>query len=112
MKTLTALPPVTEADVRSASAPSEETGRGIADLGEAVVYHDLKTGRMRRVRLVLPQDVDPIRGRISITSPIGAVLLGLGEGQTADWHDRHGNRRTLRVVRIEDDLEPGGYLNV
>jgi transcription elongation GreA/GreB family factor len=115
MKTLTAFPPFANAP-GAARKPNpalrEASGRDIVDLGEAVVYHDPKTGRTRRVRLVLPQDVDPERGRISVHSPIGAALLGLGVDQIAEWQDRRGNRRSLRVVRIEDDLEPAGYLNV
>lgn len=115
MKTITTFPPVAStpgAARKSRPAPREASGYGIVEMGEAVVYHDPKTGRTRRVRLVLPQDVDHERGRISVHSPVGAALLGLAEGQTGEWQDRRGNRRTLRVVRIEDDLEPGGYLNV
>ncbi|GAA0564221.1 GreA/GreB family elongation factor [Rhizomicrobium electricum] len=113
MKTITTLPPVSSRDADPRIVLRQPPGdHGIVNLGEAVLYHDQKTGRTRRVRIVLPQDVDPERGRISVYSPVGAALMGLHVGQSADWEDRHGNRRTLKVLSIEDNLEPVGYLNV
>jgi regulator of nucleoside diphosphate kinase len=112
MKTITTLPPVAIDDARVAPVVLRQDNHGIVDLGEAVVYRDDKSGQTRRVRIVLPQDVDPERGRISVYSPVGSALMGLHVGQSADWEDRRGNRRTLQVVRIEDNLEPVGYLNV
>lgn len=111
MKTITTLPPVSN-DAQEPRIVPRQDNHGIVDLGEAVVYRDDKSGRTRRVRIVLPQDVDPERGRISVYSPVGSALMGLHVGQSADWEDRRGNRRTLQVVRIEDNLEPVGYLNV
>jgi regulator of nucleoside diphosphate kinase len=113
MKTITTLPPVSSHDANPQIVLRQPHGdHGIVNLGEAVHYRDQKTGRTRRVRVVLPQDVDPERGRISVYSPVGAALMGLHVGQSAEWEDRRGNRRTLKVVGIEDNLEPVGYFNV
>jgi regulator of nucleoside diphosphate kinase len=115
MKTITTLPPVSSDDAQPSrvvlNRPSDG-GHGIVNLGEVVIYRDHKTGRTRRVRVVLPQEVNPEHGRISVYSPVGAALMGLQVGQTANWEDRRGNRRTLHVLGIEDNLEPVGYLNV
>jgi transcription elongation GreA/GreB family factor len=107
MKTITSLPPVADSGKR---LPRGD--QGIVDVGEAVTYRDQKTGRIWRVRVVEPREVDPERRRISRHSPVGLALVGLAVGDSADWHDRHGTRRTLKVVSIEDDLEPVGYINV
>ncbi len=113
MKTITTLPPVSSHDANPRVFLRQPQGdQGVVNLGEAVIYRDQKTGRTRRVRVVLPQDVDTERGHISVYSPVGAALMGLHVGQSADWEDRRGNRRTLHVVGIEDNLEPVGYLNV
>jgi regulator of nucleoside diphosphate kinase len=117
LKTITTLPPLSPHDsdherARIVARTPRRSGPGAVDMGEAVVYHDQNTGRTRRVRIVPPRDVDPERGRISLQSPVAAALLGLSVGQTAEWEDRRGNRRTLRVLRIEDDIEPAGYLDV
>lgn len=111
MKTITALPPLADSEPLP-QRPHRRSGHGIVDLGEAVVYCDQASGRTRRVRVVEPDQVDPGRGRISKSSPIGAALLGLRIGEKAEWHDRRGNCHTLTVLRIEDDIEPLGYLNV
>jgi regulator of nucleoside diphosphate kinase len=113
MKTITALPPIAATDHTHAPARiHRRAGHGIVEIGEAVVYRDQNTGRTRRVRVVEPDRVDPERGRISIASPVGAALVGLRVGEKAEWEDRRGNRRTLKVLRIEDNIEPLGYFNV
>jgi regulator of nucleoside diphosphate kinase len=117
LKTIATLPPFSPPDseherARIVARTPRRSGLGAVDIGEAVVYHDQNTGRTRRVRVVPLRDVDPERGRISLQSPVGAALLGLSVGQTAEWEDRRGNRRTLRVLRIEEDIESVGYLDV
>jgi regulator of nucleoside diphosphate kinase len=112
MKTITTLPPVSSHDTHHPRGPQRHSDHGVVNLGEAVLYRDQKTGRTRRVRVVRPEDVDPERNRISVHSPVGAALIGLHVGQSATWEDRRGNRRTLSVLGIEDNLEPVGYLNV
>lgn len=113
MKTITTLPPVSPHDADPRVFLRQPHGdHGVVNIGEAVIYCDQKTGRTRRVRVVLPQHADSERGHISVYSPVGSALMGLHVGQSADWEDRRGNRRTLKVISIEDNLEPVGYLNV
>jgi len=117
MSTITTLPPflLSGGDSergRIVAAGRRRSGRGVVDVGEAVVYRDHNTGRAWRVRVVPPQDADHTLGRISAASPVGAALVGLSEGESAEWKDRRGNRRTLHVLRIEDNIEPVGYINV
>lgn len=116
-KTITSLPgiapPQNEFERKKPFLPRQNgMAAEIVDVGEAVVYHDLGSGRSRRVRVVTPEKADPARGWISAGSPVGAALIGLREGQFAHWQDRGGKKRTLRVLRIENQLEPVGYLNV
>lgn len=137
MKTMTVLPPIAipgdehqrlqtiaEAALRTSphsarflldelnrAAVSTRLNRRTVRMGVPVVFRDHSSGRDRRVRVVYPGEADPAAGRISVLTPVGAALVGLGEGQSMEWHDRRGNRRMLRVLRIEDDIEPAGYFD-
>jgi len=35
-----------------------------------------------------------------VLTPIGAALIGLGEGQSITWKTRDGRTRELRVLRV------------
>jgi len=69
-------------------------------MGSQVEFSDNGTERVRSVRLVYPGEEDVVQGKISVLTPIGAALLGLGEGQSIDWQTRDGAWRKLTVVRI------------
>lgn len=81
-------------------------------IGTPVLFRDENSGREREVRVVYPNDADPMSGRISILTPIGAALIGLTKGNTMAWLDERGNRRALKVLHVEEDIEPVGYMDV
>jgi regulator of nucleoside diphosphate kinase len=63
---------------------------------------DYETGNdeTRTVTLVFPQDEDISAGRISVLTPVGIALIGLGAGDEMDWHTRDGRTQRLKVTRI------------
>ncbi|HET9810955.1 MAG TPA: nucleoside diphosphate kinase regulator [Sphingomicrobium sp.] len=74
---------------------------GHVALNSTVAFVDEKSGQMREVRLVLPRDANIAEGRISILTPIGAALYGLGTGACIDWPDLSGTDRRIRIVRVK-----------
>jgi regulator of nucleoside diphosphate kinase len=53
----------------------------------------------RSFKLVYPHEADIAQKRISVLTPVGAMLLGLTEGQTIDWES--GERRhRLSIERV------------
>ncbi len=50
-------------------------------IGHSVTLCDLDSGEELCYRLVSPREVDPTRGKISNTSPIGQALIGKGRGE-------------------------------
>lgn len=56
---------------------------------------------------VEPHQADFSNGRISILTPVGAMLLGLSEGQTIEWSgaDDRAHRMTVEQVR-ESPAQP------
>ncbi|MGB3808491.1 MAG: nucleoside diphosphate kinase regulator [Parvibaculum sp.] len=59
-----------------------------------------ESGRVDRLKLVYPADHVANGGCVSIASPVGVAMLGLREGQSFTWSSRHGDVRTLKVLKI------------
>ena len=61
-----------------------------------------------KVTLCYPADAEPARGLVSVLSPLGASLLGLGVGDLARWRTPVGEDRTARVVEVLFQPEASG----
>jgi transcription elongation GreA/GreB family factor len=64
-------------------------------LNSIVEYTDLLSGRTRKLSLVLPHEADIDQNRISVTTPVGAALLGLTPGQSFSWTTDDGRPHAL-----------------
>lgn len=73
---------------------------GVVRMNSHVEFRDYRTGRLRRVQLVYPQQADIGDGRISVLSPVGTALLGLAEGQSISWSTDDRRRHRLTVLRV------------
>jgi regulator of nucleoside diphosphate kinase len=71
-------------------------------LNSIVEYTDLLTGRSRKLSLVLPHEADIDQNRISVTTPVGAALLGLTPGQPFSWTTDEGRPRALVVRSVTE----------
>jgi regulator of nucleoside diphosphate kinase len=74
----------------------------IVRMNSHVEFKDDRTGRIRRVQLVYPQQADIGQGRISVLSPVGTALLGLAEGQSISWSGDDRRRPRLTVLRVSN----------
>lgn len=52
--------------------------------------------------LVDPHRADFSQHRISVLTPVGAMLLGLSEGQTIEWTGKDGRSHNVRVARVRE----------
>lgn len=75
----------------------------VVAVGRTVTYRDETTGQEKTVSLVLPEDADIARGRVSILTPIGVALIGLAENASFHWETRDGTRRVLTVLCVASD---------
>lgn len=66
----------------------------------ATVEYGSDDGHQRRVTLVYPADADIAQNKISILTPIGTALLGLGVGQSIQWTTNDGRNRTLTILAV------------
>ncbi|MFH1031670.1 MAG: transcription elongation factor GreA [Chloroflexota bacterium] len=55
-----------------------------ANIGNSVILQDSSSGEERRYTLVGPREVDPLKGKISVASPIGKAVVGRGEGEVLE----------------------------
>lgn len=67
-------------------------------LGCEVKFVEFGSSQLRRGRLVLPDETRTAHC-ISVLSPIGTALIGLGPGQSIHWTER-GRERGLAVLEV------------
>lgn len=80
----------------------------IITIGSEVTFRDNATGNVQTVTLVMPTEADITRHRISVLTPVGAALIGIGKGETIWWqtHDHEVRELTIREVVTRDDSTP------
>lgn len=76
-----------------------------ARIGSAIRFRDETTGRESTVTLVLPQDADIEKSRISIMTPVGVALIGMAPERSIDWVTPAGEERRLTVLDVTDPAE-------
>lgn len=73
-----------EATLKSATVIDKSRNTSKIKIGETVKLYDLSSRKQLRYVLVDSREANPIKGRISIASPIGKALLGKERGQTIE----------------------------
>ena len=69
-------------------------------MGDHVVFRDDMTGQTRERQLVYPAESNPAKRKISVLTPVGAALIGVGEGETITWPTRSGKEHRLTVLKV------------
>ncbi len=89
-------------ELERASTNAPENPEKIVRMQSHVRYRQKSTGQVREVQIVYPHQADPAAGRISILTPVGVALIGLSEGQSIEWKDRNGKRKSLIVLNVRN----------
>ena len=84
---------------RAKKVAVEDLSADVVALDREVTMIDLEDDSEETYRLVLPDQADVSRLRISVLAPIGAALLGYREGDQVEWPVPGGLRR-LRIKRV------------
>lgn len=89
------LAELTRAEVRAeADVPDGVVGMG------STVHFKAEDGQDRKVTLVYPGQADIEAGKVSVTTPVGAALIGLRVGQSFQWAGRDGQDHLLTVMEV------------
>ena len=93
---------IERADIAADDVPLNSVVR----IGCEVKFVDHAEARIQHARLVLPNDA-PCSHRISVLSPTGTALIGLGPGQSIRWteQDRERSLAVLEVSAMNCDQE-------
>ncbi len=78
----------------------EAVPENVVRMGSTVTFRS-DDGHKRRMTLVYPVDEDITLHKISVLTPIGAALIGLGEDQSISWTARDGRKHELTVLKVE-----------
>ena len=83
--------------------------RDRAAYGSIVTVRDIETRETITYRLVIGDEADPERGLISISSPIGASLVGKQEGDevTVQTPAKVRHLEIVRLVTLHDQVADG-----
>jgi len=71
----------------------------VVRMGSTVTFKS-DDGNTRTLKLVYPADESLDDHRISIMTPVGAALIGLGTGQSISWTARDGKHHRLTVTKV------------
>jgi len=75
----------------------------LVTMGSEVKFIDHGASSIRRVKLAYPDEAGGSR-IVSVLTPLGSALIGLGPGQSIDWYDRGAERR-LTVLEVHASHE-------
>jgi regulator of nucleoside diphosphate kinase len=90
---------IERADLRAAN----EMPGDVVTLGSEVTFRHAE--RTQTVHIVVPEDADIERRRISVLTPVGAALLGLTVGQKISWEMPDKRMAVLEVLAVRQPNE-------
>ena len=73
--------------------------KDVVRMGSTVTFKS-DDGHVRTLKLVYPADESLDQHRISVMTPVGAALIGLGTGQSISWTARDGKHHRLTVTKV------------
>jgi regulator of nucleoside diphosphate kinase len=72
----------------------------VVRMGSTVTFKS-DDGQTRTMTLVYPVDESLDDHRLSVMTPIGAALIGLGVDQSISWPSRDGKHHRLTVLKVK-----------
>lgn len=86
----------------------EEVPADTVTMYSQILIANSATGAQSKLTLCYPHDAEPVKGFISILSPIGISLIGLRVGALARWHGPDGNSASAQLLSILFQPEASG----
>ena len=84
---------------RAQIVADKDVPKDVVRMGSTVTFKS-DDGNTRTLKLVYPADESLDDHRISIMTPVGAALIGLGTGQSISWTARDGKHHRLTVTKV------------
>lgn len=87
-------------ELNSMIIAAETSARPFVRLNSTVEFEDLDSGRVRCLKVCLPEGANLEEQRVSVLSPVGAALIGLSVGRAFAWRTAAGQMRRLRAISV------------
>jgi regulator of nucleoside diphosphate kinase len=84
---------------RAEIVDDKDVPKDVVRMGTTVTFKS-DDGHVRTLKLVYPADESLDEHRISVMTPVGAALIGLGTGQSISWTARDGKHHRLTVTKV------------
>ena len=84
---------------RAKLVDAEKVPGDVVRMGSTVTFKQ-DDGHTRTLKLVYPAEESLDAHRISVMTPVGAALIGLGVGQSISWTARDGKDHRLTVTKV------------
>ena len=84
---------------RAQIVADKDVPKDVVRMGSTVTFKS-DDGHTRTLKLVYPADESLDEHRISVMTPVGAALIGLGMGQSISWTARDGKHHRLTVTKV------------
>ncbi len=79
--------------------PNQEKPSPKVILGCWVIVQEFYGAKSSSYRIVPADSADPVSGRISVSSPLGAALMGHSEGESVSFEVR-ADTRIYKILRV------------
>jgi regulator of nucleoside diphosphate kinase len=86
--------------LRAKIVDEHEIPAHVVTMGSRVEFHEAKNGLSTVATLVYPGDSGLYDDAVSVLTPIGAVLLGLSEGQSMRYSGPDGKLKNISVMKV------------
>src|SRR6476659_4082548 len=73
----------------------------IVCMNSEVEFRDDTTGKVQKVMLVYPEEADILQRKVSVLTPVGTALIGLGDRDSISWVTPNGELRQLTVLSVQ-----------
>ena len=84
--------------IKNAQIISKPTSKDVVELGSTVEIND--DGDKMVYQIVGSDEADPVKGRISIDSPIGGALVGHKKGETVEVKTPVGSSK-VKILKVD-----------
>jgi len=84
---------------RAKIVDAKDVPTDVVRMGSTVTFKS-DDGNTRTLKLVYPADESLDEHRISVMTPVGVALIGLGTGQSISWTARDGKHHRLTVTKV------------
>ena len=69
-----------------------------------VKFRDETSGKIHEITLVYPEAADISHHKVSVLTPVGTALIGLGTGRSISWKTPTGEVRQLTVLAVREPV--------